>query len=87
MSRNHMQRLIEKHGELPERSVYGYPMYYENKAVDILCPACANAATLEESLPVVDHINWDDIDLRCDLCGARIPSDADDEEIERDYED
>jgi len=56
----------------------GYPLYYLDRQDSTLCPACANKSDTPEELegfkPTFQATNWEDPNLDCDNCGARIPS-------------
>ncbi|MCC6191355.1 MAG: hypothetical protein IT318_20220 [Anaerolineales bacterium] len=52
----------------------GYPMYYLDSGMAVLCPACANKwGEYSTDLDAYD-INWEDPDLYCENCNGRIES-------------
>jgi hypothetical protein len=57
----------------------GHPFYYLDSDNSVLCPGCARKQEQEEDpierfLPVDYGINYEDPDLYCDECSARIGS-------------
>ena len=60
----------------------GYPVYHICDDGGTLCPDCANdpANPVHEDAPddgwriVGSDVNWEDAELYCDHCDARIPS-------------
>ena len=52
----------------------GYPIYYVDRENNVLCPKCANRETDESQAPIDADVNWEDANLICDDCSARIPS-------------
>lgn len=55
----------------------GYPLFYLAADNGTLCPKCANEYTPdrdnEEQLkPVECDVNWEDVDLFCEHCNAKI---------------
>lgn len=55
----------------------GYPLYYMDSGFSVLCALCARLTDedpeVEEYITTAD-VNWEDPDLDCDLCYARIES-------------
>jgi phage terminase large subunit GpA-like protein len=54
-------------------------MFYLAKDNGVLCPKCANAYTPdrdndEQLQPVAYDVNWEDNELFCEHCNARIES-------------
>jgi hypothetical protein len=54
-------------------------MFYLAKDKGVLCPKCANEYTPdrdndEQLQPVAYDVNWEDSDLFCEHCNARIES-------------
>ena len=47
-----------------------YPLMYLTKTGDALCAECAS----EDGTSATPEVNWEDRDLFCDACGARIES-------------
>ena len=54
-------------------SIGGYPLFYVTKSNNCLCPNCADNNDLDDSIVAVDA-NWENPDLYCDQCSARIES-------------
>lgn len=55
----------------------GYPIFYLDKANEILCPGCAEENKdneLESFRPVTYAINWEDTTLICFECNESIES-------------
>ena len=56
----------------------GYPLYYMDSSCNPLCPECANLDYIEDYVtsdrPVAVDVNYENPDLYCDHCGARIES-------------
>lgn len=65
-------------GKLVKYSSYGcYPVFYLDKDGCVICADCANADEADEDCPQSPKsqgINWEDPDLHCDDCSARIES-------------
>ena len=55
-------------------SIGCYPLFYVTHKNDVLCPACAAEAEKGDDPPVACDANWEDPDMYCDDCGARIES-------------
>jgi hypothetical protein len=66
---------IMGNGELRSYTMIGcYPLFYLDKGNNCLCPKCASENDeFNEPLIAVD-VNWEDPDLYCDHCSARIES-------------
>lgn len=77
MNVNLAKIIEENNGELPHHtSIGGYPLYYVTSDNRVLCPDCANAiikGTADEYVDieaddiVAMEVNWDNVDLYCDL--------------------
>lgn len=50
-----------------------YPVFHICANKDVICADCANTNEKEKHV-VNSHINWEDADLSCGTCHARIPS-------------
>lgn len=68
----------ELEGKLVKYTSLGcYPLFYLDGEDNVLCADCANAgeANADEPVsPVACDANWEDPDLHCDECSARIES-------------
>jgi hypothetical protein len=70
-----LEQIRDENGQLPAYAwPGGYPMYYLDKCGNALCPKCANREVDQSQEPVAHGINWEDADLYCDDCNARIES-------------
>lgn len=69
-----------KNGKLPAYAWPGvYPLYYYGKHSGVICPQCAtefssDRNTEDRLIPIACDINWEDPDLYCKYCNARIHS-------------
>lgn len=65
-------------GRLAKFTSFGcYPLFYLDGESEILCADCANALECDEDeprTPTATDVNWEDPELHCDECGARIES-------------
>jgi hypothetical protein len=74
MSTNRLQSLYDENGRLPRfTDLGGYPLYYLSSNGGTWCPDCANQEDAEPEIVDAD-VNWEDSELYCDGCPARIPS-------------
>lgn len=71
----------ELEGKLVKYTSLGcYPVFYLDSEGSVLCADCANMADAsdlpadDECRPVTQGANWEDPDLYCDDCHARIES-------------
>ena len=75
-----VELLRDNNGKLPAYAwPGGYPIYYLASDDAVLCPKCANEYTSERDnesqlAPVASDINWEDAQLFCEHCNARIES-------------
>lgn len=63
----------------------GYPLYYLDSEMSVLCVACARQFEYFEHMPyrpVAYEINWEDGDVYCDECSKRIERAYGDDEKE-----
>ena len=62
----------------------GYPLFYLDAGNNLLCPKCANANEEYNDKLVAYDVNYEDQNMHCDDCGARIEpayeADDDDED-------
>jgi hypothetical protein len=67
--------MVQDNGELPTYAwPGGYPLFYVDAIMTVLCPFCANGNN-EFSEKLVDYdCNWEDSELFCDNCNERIES-------------
>lgn len=52
----------------------GYPLFYLDSDINILCPKCANRNDEFTCMLIDAEINWEDNSLFCDHCSSRIES-------------
>ncbi len=75
-----LDEIRDSRGKLPAYAwPGGYPMYYLTNDNDVLCPKCANDYTPERDnedqlKPVAYDVNYEDPQLFCEHCTARIES-------------
>jgi phage terminase large subunit GpA-like protein len=75
-----VESLRDDNGKLPAYAwPGGYPIYYLASDNAMLCPKCANEYKPERDnesqlKPVAYGINWEDAQLFCENCNARIES-------------
>lgn len=51
-----------------------YPLFYIDKQGNWICPDCANRP-VDQSQDVIDYgVNWENPNIYCEDCGARIAS-------------
>jgi len=77
--RNALDLVRMEDGTLPTYSwPGGYPVFYLDGGGSVLCPACARNSDQEGEVPrfrpCAAGVNWEDAELDCDNCNARIPS-------------
>lgn len=58
---------------------YAWPIYYLDRDNSVLCPECATKSFSDKDevpafKPIEAGINYEDADLYCDQCNARIES-------------
>jgi hypothetical protein len=68
-------KLVADDGTLPAYAwPGGYPLFYIDEENNVLCPDCANKNDEFDKPIVAADANWEDPDLYCDHCSARIES-------------